>query len=65
MKTKDQRKELRGMSKDALREKEATLKEELMKLRFRHSSGQLEQSAQLGNVRKQIARVRTMLREAN
>ncbi len=63
MKQREQLKEIRGMDQGALREKESTLKEELMKLRFRLSSGQLEKTAQLGSVRKQIARVRTVLRE--
>lgn len=63
MKRKEQLKEVRGMEAAELREKESALREELMKLRFRGSSGQLEQTAQLSAVRKQIARVRTVLRE--
>lgn len=35
---------------------------ELLKLRFQHAQGQLQNSAKLGVVRKQIARLRTELR---
>ena len=38
-------------------------KEELFNLRFQHVTGQLENTARLGKVRKQIARVNTELRE--
>jgi large subunit ribosomal protein L29 len=38
-------------------------KEELFNLRFQNVTGQLENSARLGVVRKQIARINTELRE--
>ena len=38
-------------------------KEELFNLRFQHVTGQLENSARLGKVKKQIARINTELRE--
>ena len=39
------------------------LKEELFNLRFQNATGQLDNSARLGQVRKDIARVETLLRE--
>ncbi len=41
----------------------AKSKDELFKLRFQHVTGQLDNSARLGQVRKDIARVNTELRE--
>lgn len=37
--------------------------QELFNLRFQKSSGQLRNSARVGEVRRQIARVKTILRE--
>jgi large subunit ribosomal protein L29 len=41
----------------------AEAKEELFNLRFQHVTGQLDNTARLGVVRKQVARVNTELRE--
>ena len=38
-------------------------KQELFNLRFQHVTGQLDNSARLGEVRKQVARINTLLRE--
>jgi large subunit ribosomal protein L29 len=38
-------------------------KEELFNLRFQNATGQLDNSARLGQVRKDIARLETLLRE--
>ncbi|OPL16538.1 MAG: 50S ribosomal protein L29 [delta proteobacterium MLS_D] len=56
-------KEIRELSVDELRQKERTLVEELFKLRFRSAAGQLESTASLKKTRKNIALVKTMLRE--
>ncbi len=40
----------------------AESKRELFNLRFQHATGQLENSARMGQVRKQIARYRTEIR---
>ena len=61
MKTKEKLTEYKSMSADALKAKVSSLQEELMNLRFRHASGQLEQTAQLRNLRKDIARIKTTL----
>lgn len=57
--------ELRQMSREALNEKVVELKKELFNLRFQHATGQLESSARLREVRKDIARIYTVLQERN
>jgi large subunit ribosomal protein L29 len=54
---------LRDASDSELLDKLADAKEELFNLRFQHVTGQLDNSARLGAVRKQVARVNTELRE--
>ena len=41
----------------------AQAKEELFNLRFQHVTGQLDNTARLGKVKKQVARINTELRE--
>lgn len=57
-------KELKELSTAELLEKEAEFKEELFNLRFQLATGQLEDTAQIKKVRKNIARVKTVLRQA-
>lgn len=38
-------------------------RKELFNLRFRHATGQLDNSARLGQVRKDVARLSTLIRE--
>ncbi|WP_425307891.1 50S ribosomal protein L29 [Ammonicoccus fulvus] len=57
--------DLRGMSRDALNAKVSELKEELFTLRFQAATGQLETQGRLRNVRKDIARIYTVLQERN
>ena len=56
-------KEIHNMTNDELTTKLASLKEELFNLRFRHATGQLENPTVLKTVKKDIARVKTVLRE--
>ena len=56
-------KEIRDLSMDELQQKNHELVEELFKLRLRHASGQLDSPATLGHIRRDIARVRTVLVE--
>ena len=56
-------KEFKGMTTDELITKLESLKEELFNLRFRHATGQLENPNVLRNVKKDIARVKTIIRE--
>jgi large subunit ribosomal protein L29 len=55
--------ELRGMSRDELNKKVVELKEELFTLRFSAATGQLESHGRLRAVRKDIARIYTVLTE--
>lgn len=55
--------ELKGLSTTELIEKEAEFKEELFNLRFQLATGQLENTARIKEVRKSIARVKTVLRQ--
>ncbi|MFW2335880.1 50S ribosomal protein L29 [Ilumatobacter sp.] len=38
-------------------------KHEALNLRFRNATGQLENTAEIGKVRRQIARINTLIRE--
>ena len=57
--------ELRGLSRDDLNAKVLELKEELFTLRFQAATGQLESHGRLREVRKDIARIYTVLQERN
>ena len=57
--------ELRTMSRDELNAQVVTLKEELFSLRFQSATGQLESHGRLREVRKDIARIYTVLQERN
>ena len=63
MKKKDYLTELKGLSAEALQEKISDLQEELMNLRFKHASGQLEKSSELASLRKKIAQAKTIINE--
>ena len=56
-------KEIRDLGIDELVQKNKELVEELFKLRLRHTSGQLESPAIMRSVRKNIARIKTVLKE--
>ena len=56
-------KEIRELTVEELNTKLKDLKEELFNLRFRHAIGQLENPASLKTCRKDIAKVKTILRE--
>ena len=60
---KDFVKELRGLSQEELAKKENELKKGLFELRFQAAAGQLEQTARLNEVKKQIARIKTVQSE--
>ena len=63
MKSKDYVQELNGLTTDKLLDREKELKEQLFNLRFQLATGQLENTASLKSVRKDIARVKTVLRQ--
>ena len=54
--------EIREMSSEELQTKLTELKEELFNLRFQLAVNQLENSSRIGAVKKDIARVSTILR---
>ncbi len=55
--------ELREMDEDELSNRLVEAKQELFNLRFQHVTGQLDNYARLGQVRRDIARITTVLRE--
>ncbi|MCW4351890.1 50S ribosomal protein L29 [Hoyosella sp. YIM 151337] len=55
--------ELRELTKEELVERLREAKEELFNLRFQMATGQLDNNRRLGTVRKDIARIYTVLRE--
>ncbi len=55
--------ELREKSPDQLRDELAGLKKEAFNLRFQQATSQLENTARMRQVRRDVARVRTVLRE--
>ena len=54
---------LRELSTEELNKNVVELKEELFNLRFQMATGQLENPMQLKQVRKDIARAKTVIRE--
>ena len=56
-------KELRQLSEGELLIKEKELGEELFNLRFQHATGQLENVMRIPQVKRDIARVKTVLKE--
>ena len=56
-------KEIRDLSIDELKQKERDLVDELFRLKVRHATGQLDSSAMMKSVKKDIARIKTVLKE--
>jgi large subunit ribosomal protein L29 len=56
-------KEVRDMGVEELQKKNRELDEDLFRFRIRHASGQLESPSSLVRIRRDIARVKTVLRE--
>ena len=56
-------KDFRLLSEGELLEKERQLSEELFNLRFQHATGQLENVIRIPQVKRDIARVKTILKE--
>jgi large subunit ribosomal protein L29 len=55
--------ELRELSPEELEEKARERREELFNAKVKHATGQLENTARLGALRKEIARLETVLAE--
>ncbi len=56
-------KDVRELNEQELEEKVKELKEELFNLRFQEATGQLDNVMRIKEVRRSIARVKTVLRE--
>ena len=56
-------KEIRDLGTDELKKKINDLSDELFKLRFRQATGQLDSPAVKAKVRKEIARIKTVIKE--
>ncbi len=57
--------DLRELTDDELVNKENDLKDQLFKLKFQHALGQLENAMKMKSVKKDIARIKTILGEKN
>ena len=55
--------ELRELNDGELLQRVVEAKEEHFNLRFQNATGQLDNSARLGDIRREIARLNTLLRE--
>ena len=63
MKTTQRHSDLKQMSADQLTDELLSLKKEQFNLRFQRASGQLENTGRVREVRRDIARVRTLQRQ--
>ncbi|MCJ7682084.1 MAG: 50S ribosomal protein L29 [Candidatus Aminicenantes bacterium] len=52
--------EIREFNEDERVNKEAELKDRLFKLRFQHALGQLENAQKMKNIKRDIARIKTV-----
>ena len=64
MKTNTFVKELRGKSVEELNQELVAAKKELFNLRFQNATNQLDNTSRIKEVRKNIARIPTMITEA-
>jgi large subunit ribosomal protein L29 len=55
--------EIRDMTPDEMHSKVSDLKEELFNLRFQHEIGQLENPQRMKQIKKDIARIETVINE--
>ena len=56
-------KDLKEFTKEELLKRKKDTKEELFNLRFQHSTGQLENTARLKTLKKDVAKIETILRQ--
>ena len=56
--------EIRDMNIDEMEQKLSDLKEELFNLSFQHEIGQLENPQRMKETRRDIARIKTIIRES-
>ena len=63
MKLSEQRTELRGLSTEELQQRAKDLEDQSFRLRIQKSMGQTESANKLRPMRRQLARIQTLLRE--
>ena len=63
MKTVERLKKMRDLSVDELRQQETEMKEQMFRLRFQWSMGQTETLKKIRELRKDQARMQTLLRD--
>jgi large subunit ribosomal protein L29 len=63
MKVHEQLTELRGLSKEDLQQRAKDVEEQAFRLRIQKSMGQVESANKLKPLRRQAARIQTLLRE--
>lgn len=56
--------ELRSMTEAELKNKQEGLTQELFNLKFQLNTGRLENTAKIGSIRRDIARINTILTES-
>ncbi len=64
MKSTNLMKDLKALSAQELKSRGVKLAEEMMKLRFQKTTGQLKQTHRLSQIRREIARINTLLTQA-
>jgi large subunit ribosomal protein L29 len=60
---KEQKDQARDLTPDEVRNKEREISDQLFRLKFQHASGQTETLRKIRELRRDIARVKTILRE--
>jgi large subunit ribosomal protein L29 len=55
--------DVRSLSLEERQQKLVEMKQELFNLRFQHATGQLENSQRLKQIKRDVARVKTIIRE--
>ena len=63
MKHKDKMKEFQNLTTEEINKKIALDKEELLKLRMKQATGSLENPARIRELRREVARFKTIIRE--
>ena len=65
MKSKDYTNNLKGMSADELKDELEQAKKELFNLRFQNATNQLDNTSRIKEVRRNIARIQTVLTQVS
>lgn len=55
--------EIRDMSLEEMKQKASDVEQELFNLRFQHGTGQLENTAKLKQIKRDVAKLKTIIRQ--